>query len=74
MRGGVLLGARRTGREVSHVEMDNELLAAIGEVAVEAAKLEYAIARVVVAARGWDYERLQQLMGGRDAFAVSSGS
>jgi hypothetical protein len=61
--GSVHLVAEAGKERGSPVEMDKELLAAIGEVAVEAAKLEYAIACLVVAARGWDDERPRQLMG-----------
>jgi hypothetical protein len=41
------------------VEISRELLAAIGEVTVETAKLEYAVIRLVAARRGWDGIRLR---------------
>jgi hypothetical protein len=42
------------------VEISRELLAAIGEVTVETAKLEYAVIRLVAARRGWDDLRLRE--------------
>jgi hypothetical protein len=45
------------------VKDDRDLLAAIGEVAVEAAALEYYLGHLVARRRGWDADQADQLAG-----------